>query len=125
MSRGFGRAGTASVMNKELAADAASQDVIVLGEGKKRNEQEQTEGTEQTKRPQLGHTSANRLLCLYSLYDLLSNCLQVLAAGVLAGLVSVLVAAGLDSVLEDLASPLVEVAGADSFLAASLYFSLR
>ncbi len=50
---------------------------------------------------------------------------QVLAAGVLAGLVSVLVAAGLDSVLEDLASVLEEVAGAESFLAASLYLSLR
>ena len=50
---------------------------------------------------------------------------QVFAAGVLAGLVSILVGAGLDSVLEDLPSLAVEVAGADSFLAASLYFSLR
>jgi hypothetical protein len=49
---------------------------------------------------------------------------QVFAAGVLAGLDSDLVAAGLDSVLEVLVSLLEDVAGV-SFLAASLYFSLR
>lgn len=111
-------------MNEELAANAASESGV-LGKGKLGNKQEKTEGTEQTKRPQLKHTSVSCLLCLGSLYYLLFNWLQVFAAGVLAGLASVLVAAGLGSVLEDLASPLVEVAGAESFLAASLYFSLR
>ena len=50
--------------------------------------------------------------------------IQGLAAGDFAGLVSDLVAAGLESVLEDLES-LGEAAGAESFFAASLYFSLR
>jgi len=120
----FGWTSAAGVMNEELAADAASESGV-LGVRKKGNAQEGTEGTEQTKKPQLKRTSASRLLCLGSLCYLLFNWLQVFAAGVLAGLASVLAAAGLDSVLEDLASLLVEVAGAESFLAASLYFSLR
>ena len=120
----FGWASAAGVMNKELAADAASESGV-LSVGKKGNEQQETEGTEQTKRPQLKRSSASGSLFPGSFCYLLFNWLQVFAAGVLAGLVSVLVAAGLDSVLEDLESLLVEVAGAESFLAASLYFSLR